>query len=197
MLVIGLTGGIGSGKSTVADMFAQLGAPVIDADTISHELTRPGQEAYEEILRTFGHDLVTSHGQLDRSQLRTLIFNSPEKRKQLESILHPKIYAEIQLRIHNLESRYCIIVIPLLIETGGESMVDRVLVIDTPESLQRHRACQRDQASDTEINAILNSQASRAQRLQAADDVISNADNLDTLKSQVQTLHNTYLQLTN
>lgn len=195
MLVIGLTGGIGSGKSTVADLFARLGAPIIDADLISRELTQPGQAAYLEIVRCFGHDITDSEGKLDRNQLRTLVFADPDRRRQLESILHPRVYRRIHEQLHDLDSRYCIVVIPLLVETGGNPLVDRILVVDAPEALQRQRAARRDQTSAAEIDAILACQASREQRLQAADDTITNDTDLDALEQAVLSLHESYLQL--
>lgn len=196
MLVIGLTGGIGSGKSTVADLFAELGVPVIDADLISRDLTQPGQPAYQEIVHCFGHDITDNEGKLDRNQLRRVVFADPDRRRQLESILHPRVYDRIGEQLRLLDAGYCIVVIPLLVETGGSALVNRVLLVDAPESLQRQRAALRDRASTSEIDAILASQASREQRLQAADDVIHNDGDLEHLRRAVLSLHEAYLQLT-
>lgn len=198
MLVIGLTGGIGSGKSTVAEMFAGLGVPVIDADVITRELTRPQQPAFQEIVQAFGEEILDAQGLLDRRRLRTLIFSDERRRRQLEAILHPRVYAEIRARVERLgKCDYCIVVIPLLVETGGSTQLDRILVVDTPESLQRQRVAQRDQAAATEIDAILARQANRAQRLQAADDIIRNDQGLSELRTQVLRLHDIYRTLAN
>ena len=195
MLIIGLTGGIGSGKSTVADYFAQLGIPVIDADLVARELVVPGSPALREITGVFGPDVLLADGNLDRALLRKQVFIVPEQRRRLEAILHPRIYAEMRRRAQALHAAYCILVIPLLLETGGTVLVDRVLVVDAPESLQRDRARSRDGMSDEILEAILRSQISRAERLRAADDVIVNDGDLSHLRQQVAALHRRYLDL--
>ena len=147
MLRIGLTGGIGSGKSTVAALFAHRGIPVIDTDVIARELVGPGQPALAEIAREFGNDLVTANGELDRGRLRQRVFDDPAARRRLEAILHPRIRAAVQQRLAALDTPYCLIVIPLLVETKFDEFVDRVLVVDVDEEYQRERTSRRDGVS--------------------------------------------------
>lgn len=196
MMVVGLTGGIGSGKSAVANFFAQRGVPIIDADRIARELVEPGQAALAQITQAFGADLLDSAGQLDRAALRKTIFSDATKRRQLEAILHPRIRATLKDRINQLQARYCIIVIPLLLETGQQDLVDRILVVDAAPETQCQRAQQRDGVSEAEIQAILRTQLPRAQRLNQADDIISNDASLNDLDNQVKILHERYLTLT-
>jgi dephospho-CoA kinase len=195
MLVVGLTGGIGSGKSTVARMFAELGVPVIDMDDIARELVAPGQPALQKIVEAFGAEVLDRSGQLDRRALRQRIFNDPAQRKQLEAILHPLIRAEVQRRIRQCQAPYCIVVIPLLIESGQRDLVDRILVNDAPETVQIERTRQRDRISEAEVRKILASQADRQARLAAANDVLDTNTNLENLKEKVNQLHQHYLQL--
>jgi dephospho-CoA kinase len=195
MLIIGLTGGIGSGKSTVAGFFAQHGIPVIDADQLARELVAPGSPALNEIIDVFGPDILLPDGTLDRSQLRRRVFADPDQKRRLEAILHPRVYTELRYRTKALRTPYCIWVVPLLLETGGTALVDRVLVVDTPESLQRQRVLRREGMDETTLEAILSSQVSRAERLNAADDVIENTSDLSRLQQQVTTLHYRYLDL--
>lgn len=195
MLIIGLTGGIGTGKSTVAGYFAQLGIPVIDADRIARELVIPGSPVLREIADAFGTELVLPDGNLDRPQLRQQIFSDPERRRQLEAILHPRIYAEMRRRMQTLHAAYCILVIPLLLETGKTGLVDRILVVDAPEISQRERVISRDGMSEDILEAILRTQISRSERLRAADDIIVNNTDLADLRDQVATLHRRYLDL--
>jgi len=197
MLIIGLTGGIGSGKSTVAGYFAQRGIPVIDADELARTLVEPGSPAAGEIAGVFGPNILLPDGSLDRLQLRKLVFADPARRRDLEAILHPRVYAEMRRRTRWLRSPYCIWVVPLLVETGETAQVDRVLVIDAPESLQRERVRSRDGMDDETLEAILRSQASRAERLQAADDVIVNNADIAHLQQQISLLHQRYLDLAN
>ncbi|MBI2779751.1 MAG: dephospho-CoA kinase [Gammaproteobacteria bacterium] len=197
MLKIGLTGGIGSGKTTVADCFASLGVPVIDADKIAHGLTTPGQPALQDIVSAFGRDILNDNGQLDRARLRAIVFNDAARRKQLEDILHPLIRAGMRRRIADIETSstpYCILCIPLLLETGQTDLVDRILVVDTPEDLQYQRVSARNGLPDTEIAAIIHAQAGREQRLAAADDIIVNDGGLDELRQQVLELHQRYMK---
>ncbi len=196
MLVVGLTGGIGSGKSTVAKMFAELGVPVIDMDDIARELVAPGQPALQKIVEAFGAEVLDQSGQLARQALRQRIFNDPEQRKRLEAILHPLIRAEVQRRIRQCQAPYCIVVIPLLIESGQQDLVDRVLVTDVPEAVQIERTRQRDRISEAEVRKILASQADRQSRLTVADDVLDTDTELANLKEKVAQLHRHYLQLT-
>ena len=197
MLIIGLTGGIGSGKSTVAGYFSRLGVPVIDADLIARELVAPGSPAAEKIAGIFGPSVLLTDGSLDRPQLRHLVFTDSNARRRLEAVLHPLIYAEMRLRTRALRTRYCVWVVPLLLETCKTELVDRVLVVDTAESLQRQRALSRDGMDDDILEAILTSQVSRAERLRAADDVIVNNADLTHLQEQVAALHHHYLDLAN
>ena len=195
MLIIGLTGGIGSGKSTVAGYFAQQGIPVIDADQLARELVAPGSPALNEISGIFGPEILLPDGSLDRVRLRSRVFAEPAQRRTLEALLHPRIYAEMRRRTRALLSPYCVWVVPLLLETGETALVDRVLVIDTSESLQRERVRSRDGMDADTLEAILRSQTSRAERLRAADDVIVNSADLANLQQQVLALHQRYLDL--
>ena len=192
MLVIGLTGGIGSGKSTVADMFAGLGVPIIDMDRIARQTVEPGQPALEQITQIFGKDLIGPDGQLNRQRLSTIIFDSAEKRHQLEAILHPIIRKETEQQLAMLEAPYCIVVIPLLLESGLHSLIDRILVVDAPESVQITRTMQRDNISATQAEKILATQVDRQSRLSAADDIINNSGELSELRHQVEHLDQQY-----
>lgn len=195
MLRIGLTGGIGSGKSTVAALFAARGIPVIDADAIAHQLTGPGTATTARILQTFGPDIGNADGGLDRQRLAQRIFTDRKEREHLEAILHPLIRAEMLHQQEALDAPYCLLVIPLLYEAGQTDMVDRVLVVDVNEDTQVARVAARDKRSEAEIRAILLAQADQAQRLRMADDRITNNGGLDELQSQVEALHRQYLAL--
>jgi dephospho-CoA kinase len=194
MLVIGLTGGIGSGKTTVANFFSTLGVPLIDADVIARELVVPGSPVLNEIVDCFGTDILDPRGDLDRLRLRQRVFTDPEQRRRLEAILHPRIRAEIAGRIGRLDAPYCIVSIPLLVETAQTDLVDRILVVDCPPELQRERVARRDGWGEDEITGVLQAQATRAQRLAAADDVIVNDRDLDALRDRVISLHRDYLE---
>jgi dephospho-CoA kinase len=196
MLIIGLTGGIGSGKTAVSDRFAALGVPVVDTDLISRQLVEPGHPLLQTIIREFGDSYLDTSGRLDRPALGKLIFSDPQARYKLESILHPAIRREAQKQMNQLQADYAILVIPLLAENGADYSLDRVLVVDTPESLQIERAMQRDGSSRKSVQNILGSQASRTQRLHLADDVIINDADLSALNAAVDKLHAHYLQLT-
>lgn len=195
MLIIGLTGGIGSGKSTVADYFAQQGIPVLDADLLARELVASGSPALGEITAVFGPSILLPDGGLDRVQLRQRVFADTSQRRRLEAILHPRIYAELRRRTRALHAPYCIWVIPLLLESGKTALVDRVLVVDSPEALQRERVLSRQGMDKATLDSIMNSQAARPARLRAADDVIVNNANLTRLRQQVVDLHHRYLDL--
>lgn len=195
MLVVGLTGGIGSGKSVVAARFAALGTPVIDADMIAREVVVPGQPALGEIIDAFGSEFMDSDGALNRAALRAHVFSQPAARKQLESILHPRIRAEMLHRIEALSSPYCVLVIPLLIETGQSDLVDRILLVDVDPSIQRKRIARRDGLTETEITAVLEAQTDRETRLEAADDVIYNSGDPGDLDQKVSDLHAQYVLL--
>ena len=196
MLRVGLTGGIGTGKSVVSDKFIELyNTPVIDADEISRTLMKPGQPAYEEARALFGEEIVSSNGEINRGYLRALIFSDEEKRAQLEKIIHPKVRDEISNRIATLSGPYCLIVIPLLVEANMQSMVDRILVVDSDPSLQIKRVKLRDNCEESQIKEIINSQIDRQERLLHADDIIINDGNLHDLELQIRKLHEKYLAL--
>ena len=195
MLRIGLTGGIGSGKSTAADFFAELGIPVIDADTIAHQLTISTHPIFTKIVHHFGNTVLDSNGQLKRAKLRELIFSDTTAREWLENLLHPVILQEMAQRLQTVTTSYCILVIPLLAEKKLAPFVDRVLVIDAPENLQIQRTQQRDKLTLAQINSVLQTQTSRAERLALADDIIYNDGDLAKLKQQVTQLHKRYLSL--
>ncbi len=193
-LKIGLTGGIGSGKTTVCKLFADYSIPIIDADIIARQLVEPGQPALAEIVRQFGAE-VLNNDSLDRKKLGEIIFADKEKKKQLESILHPAIYQRLRQLADSQQSPYCILAIPLLLETGMDNLVDRILVIDCPLELQYDRVRQRDGLSDEQIKRIIASQISRQERLAQADDIIDNSKSSIELAEQVKNLHNLYLSL--
>jgi dephospho-CoA kinase len=195
--VVGLTGGIGSGKSAAAERFAAHGAAIVDTDAIAHELTAPGGAAIEPIRAAFGAALLTPAGALDRQAMRRLVFADPAARKRLEAILHPLIRAESEARISRLtHAEYAILVVPLLIETGEyRARVDRVCVVDCPVELQIERVMARNGLSREEVEKIIAAQASREQRLACADDVIDNSRGLEELDAQVAQLDERYLAL--
>jgi dephospho-CoA kinase len=194
--VVGLTGGIGSGKSAAAAEFGRLGATVVDTDAIAHELTQAGGAAMPEVRRLFGEGYVEAHGAMDRAKMRALAFREPAARKKLEQLLHPLIRAESDRRIAAASGAYVVHVVPLLVENPDyRQRVSRVLVVDCPEDVQIARVRQRSRLPDEEIRRILGSQASRAERLAAADDVIDNSGSLDALHKQVRELHAKYLEL--
>ena len=194
-LRVGLTGGIGSGKTTVKNLFDELGAPTIDADEISRGITKPGQAAFDEVVARFGKESLDDTGNLDRKRLRALIFSEPDLKKELEAIIHPRVRAEIRAFTERVDYPYCIICIPLLLETGAQSGVDRVLVVDAPEELQVARVSRRDNADEQQTRSIIRSQAGRGQRLRAAHDIIVNDGNISDLKIQVDSLHERYMNL--
>ena len=194
-LIVGLTGGIGSGKSTAAARFAELGVPVIDTDVIARELVAPGQTALAAIVARFGEDLLDAQGALRRAALRERVFADPAARRDLEALLHPRIRAESLRRIAALRDPYCIWVIPLLLESGARADLDRVLLIDCPEDLQRQRVQARDGLDAASLEGILAAQASRAQRRAIADDIIVNDGPPEALRRAVDAQHAAYLAL--
>jgi len=197
-LIVGLTGGIGSGKSAAADIFNQLGVTIIDADLASRKVVAEGQPALQKLAEHFGKDILTASGSglaLDRRKLRSIIFEQPKEREWLNNLLHPLIRKYMDDEVTKSTSSYVIKVIPLLVEAGLKNQVDRILVIDVPEATQQKRVLARDSSSQQEINNIIQSQASREDRLKAADDVIINDSSLDDLEKAVKTMHNTYLKL--
>ncbi|MFM9913655.1 MAG: dephospho-CoA kinase [Methylophilaceae bacterium] len=197
MLTIGLTGGIGSGKSTVAELFASHGIAITDTDTIAHKLTALGQSALDDIAATFSNDILHADGTLNRALLRQKVFVDNDAKTRLENILHPRIRTAVNAELAEATSApYRIIVIPLLIETGAyDDAIQRVLVVDCPEHVQIQRVLTRSALSEPEIRAVMATQCSRAQRLSRADDVINNNTDHQTLAKQVAELHKKYLTL--
>ena len=191
---VGLTGGIGCGKSTVADMFAALGASVIDTDQIAHALTAPHGAAMPALLAEFGEDFATPEGALDRARMRALVFSDATARARLEAILHPRIRDATAAAAAIASGDYVIFVVPLLIESGTwRERVTRVLAIDCPEELQVARVMARSGITEAQVRAIMAAQVTREQRRAAADDIIVNDDGLDALRPQVEILHAMYL----
>jgi len=194
-LVVGLTGGIGSGKSAVTREFEGLGVPVVDADIAAREVVLPGTPGLLEVVDAFGQDVLGPDGTLDRARLRQLVFEHDDKRKKLESILHPKIRDLIRNNLDAISAPYCILCVPLLVERGGYENVDRVLVIDCPVETQIERVMARDDLTRPQVEAIMRNQATREQRLEVADDVVQNAGDLEALKAPVAALHDKYTDL--
>jgi dephospho-CoA kinase len=192
VLRIGLSGGIGSGKSTACEIFSELKVPVIDADVIAVKAVKPGMPALQSIIDEFGVKIITKDGYLNRKELRDRIFKNESDRRKLESILHPVIYKEIARQTKGINSAYCIISIPLLLETGTSDIIDRILVIDIPKELQLSRASARDNASLKNIETIIHSQISRDDRLAAADDIINNEGDIENLRRQIYDLYEFY-----
>lgn len=193
---VGLTGGIGSGKTTVANMFAARGAAVIDTDQIAHELTRPGGIAIPAIAAQFGSDFIASTGALDRARMRDAVFADPAAKHRLEAILHPLIRSECERAAQQAQGPYLILVVPLLVESGNwKQRVSRVLVVDCPEQQQIMRVMDRNGLSEAQVRAIMASQATREQRLAAADDVLSNTEETAALEPQVERLHALYCHM--
>lgn len=194
-LRIALTGGIASGKSRVAALFAALGVPVIDTDLIARQVVEPGQPVLAEVVDAFGPGVLGADGRLDRRKLRELIFSNAAARQRLEAILHPAIRAEMERQSSAAGGPYQVLVIPLLTEGGRRDHVDRVLVVDAPESLQVERLMNRDSVTQQQARASLAAQATRAARLAIADDVISNEGSAEELRGKVAALHEKYLHL--
>lgn len=193
---IGLTGGIGSGKSTVADLFASYGAAVIDTDLIAHQLTASEGRAIEPIKLAFGAAFISPDGAMNRVKMREAVFADPAKKEQLEAILHPLIRAETEYAAAHADGAYLLFVVPLLVESGlWKQRVSRVLVIDCSEETQIRRVMQRNKLSEAQVRSIMATQATRAARLAAADDIIVNDSDTAALTQQVQQLHDLYLSL--
>lgn len=189
MLRVALTGGIGSGKSSVAELFGRLGAPIIDADLIARELTRIGQPLLRKIARAFGAGVINADGSLNRRALGNLVFANPDQRRQLEQILHPPIRREMEHRLRACAAPYAILVIPLLLETRQQDIADIIIVVDLPEQLQIKRVMQRDGLSEDQVRGILAAQCQRSERLAAADYLIDNSGGIDQLIDQVENIH--------
>lgn len=193
MFRIGLTGGIASGKSTVADVFTELGAAVVDTDAVAREVVAPGESGLEAVATEFGSDILLPNGELDRRALRSIVFRDPQRRETLESILHPLIRARTLQVIASLEAPYVVVVVPLLLETGFAELVERVLVVDCPEAQQLERLRQRDDVGESEAQAMLAAQIDRQTRLARAHDVIDNSGSIESTRAQVKALHERYL----
>ena len=196
-LRVGLTGGIASGKSLVANMFAKLGAELLDADQVAREVVAPGEPALAAIRAAFGAQVLSARGELDRAALRKLVFADPDKRRTLDELLHPLIRARLLARLDQVSRPYAIVAVPLLVETDFAALVDRVAVVDCPESTQLERLMRRDGIPRAEAIAMIAAQADRATRLRAAHDVIDNSGDVEATRRQVALLHHRYLELAN
>lgn len=194
-LRIGLTGGIASGKTLVADCFADLGVPVIDTDQVARDVVEPGQVALQDIQQAFGDEILTRDGRLDRRRMRQLVFEDADRRAELEAILHPRIRRETAARADAAQGPYVIIVVPLLVETGFDDLIDRVVVVDCPTDMQRERLLARDAENPAQVERMLAAQATREARLAAADDIVDNSGHIDATRDQVRRLHDKYLSL--
>lgn len=194
-VVIGLTGGIGSGKTTVANLFAKYGIDLIDADIIAREVVAPNTQGLNAIVNKLGHSILLNDGTLDRSQLRAAIFSDPSLKDWLNQLLHPLIREKMLADIKQATSPYCLLIVPLMVENNLQTMTDRLLVVDVDQQTQIMRTQQRDNVSLEQIKSILSSQASRQQRLDAADDIICNNGDDQALLTQVKHLHQQYLAL--
>ncbi|MEO3738294.1 dephospho-CoA kinase [Shewanella baltica] len=193
--VVGLTGGIGSGKTTVANLFAAEGITLVDADIVAREVVAPGSKGLEAIVTHFGAEILTPEGELERAKLRQRIFSHPEEREWLNQLLHPMIRQEMLAQVEKATSAYVIMVVPLLFENGLDSLVNRTLVMDISPELQINRTVKRDNVDASQVNNIISSQCSRSEKLARADDIIDNQGEISTLKREVLALHQRYLQL--
>ena len=195
--LVGLTGGIASGKSLVSSHFEELGVVIVDADVIAHEVVRPDSQGLQAVIEHFGEEFLSADGSLDRAALRNHVFENASRRRDLEAILHPRIRDRMFRQAGEADSPYVILAVPLLIEGGLHKFVDRVLVVDVSEDTQRLRLAARDGSSAEQIEAILHSQCSRQTRLDAADDIIDNNGAMADVGPQVNDLHQLYLRLAN
>ena len=197
MFVVGLTGGIGSGKTPATDFLAQQGITIVDADLASRVVVEPGQPALQHIADHFGEHVLTADGALDRRALREIVFADADALKVLEGITHPAIGEELKRQIAASESTYTVLVSPLLLETSQKALVDRILVIDAPAELQVKRAMERDHVPEEQVAAIIKVQMERTKRLDQADDVVENHGSLQVLHEQLASLHQRYLEMAN
>lgn len=193
--VVGISGGIGSGKTTVTDIFAEYGIEVIDADVIAREVVEHGTQGLEAIINKFGPSVLDDSGHLNRATLRTLVFNDLAVKDWLNQLLHPLIREQMLIQTENAKSAYCLLSVPLLVENKLYEQVDRVVIVDVDEQVQLQRTVLRDKTNEQQIRAIMAAQASRQQRLAVADDVIDNNGQTEGLAKQVTQLHKHYLQL--
>lgn len=195
MLRIGITGGIGSGKTTIANLFLDLGVPVIDSDVIARSLLDPGEKSYTEVVNLFGNDILNEDKTINRSKLRDIVFSNPNSKNKLESIIHPEVRKKISSEVITVNSPYCIIVVPLLIEANFLDLVDRTLVVNAKKSIRIQRIITRDNLSKEDVEKIIGSQSSDADKLKIADDVIENNNSNNSVFDEVKKLHEKYLSL--
>ena len=193
--IVGLTGGIGSGKTTVANLFAELGITLVDADIVAREVVAKGSEGLTRIIEHFGADVCQNDGSLNRIALREIIFNQPHQRDWLNNLLHPMIRNTMLKQVQQADSAYVIMVVPLLFENGLDKLVNTTLVVDVDPKLQISRTSERDKVASTQVEQIILSQMPREQRLSKADDIIDNQGQLNSLRSKVASLHHKYLEL--
>ncbi len=195
MKYVGLTGGIGSGKSLVSEQFRDLNVPIIDADVIARELVSPGSPALNQLIKLFGHEIIKSDGQLDRQKVKQLVFSNQAAKNQLEAVLHPLIQKEIYHQAQSIHERYCLIVIPLLFENKENyQWLEKIIVVDLPEAIQVERTCQRDTMTQALAQKIISKQATRQARLAFADFIIDNSQDKANTKKQVEHIHHQLLE---
>ena len=194
-LTIALTGGIGSGKTSIASIFKNLGVPIIDSDTISKEIILPGKPCFKDIVNEFGEEILTNKGTIDRYKLRDIIFNNDKARIKLENITHPIIFKNIDIQTSLINYPYCLVIVPLLIETKSAKYFDKVLLVDTFKNIQFERVSKRDSMSPTLLKKIIKIQATRSERLKYADDIIENNNEIGNLNEYINILHKKYLTL--
>ena len=196
MFSVGLIGGIASGKTTISDLFAKRGVPVVDTDTISRQLLEPGELAFEQVCEHFGDDILDQDGKIDRRRLREIVFSQADEKTWLETMLHPLIFQRSHDAIlTNAKSEYVLVVVPLLFETNYQSLVDRILVVDCPAEQQIERLMKRDRIDEALARKMLAQQLSNAERVARAHDIIDNRSETADLESQVAALHDFYLEL--
>ena len=195
VLTIALTGGIGSGKTSIASIFKSLGVPIIDSDTISKEIILPGKPCFKDIVNEFGEEILTNKGTIDRYKLRDIIFNNDKARIKLENITHPIIFKNINIQTSLINYPYCLVIVPLLIETKSVKYFDKVLLVDTLKNIQFERVAKRDSMSPTLLRKIIKIQATRSERLKYADDIIENNNEIGNLNEHINILHKKYLTL--
>lgn len=192
---VGLTGGVASGKSTVTELFQQLGITVIDADMIARGLLNKNTDSYRQVIKHFGHDVLMENGDIDRAWLRARIFSDRNAKQALENIIHPQVRQQMLAAVSECDAPYCILSVPLLVEAQMQDLVDRIVVVDADEKTQLSRLIARDNISQSEAVKMLQGQCQRAQRLAVADDIIDNSQTIDSLRPQVEQLHQQYLEL--
>lgn len=192
---VGLTGGVACGKSTVSQLFSELGATIIDADVIARQLLEKDTDCYKQVIQLFGNTITFADGEINRALLRELVFSDTTAKHQLEKILHPEVRKQMLAAAEKCETAYCIFVVPLLVEADMLDLVDRILVIDIPEVTQLERLIKRDKLTKSQAQNILNNQATRQQRMQVANDLIDNQNDINSLKYKVEQLHHFYCEL--